>query len=453
MADHITSRPSLRIASHNVQGINSPIKRRKIFQSYHVHKIDILFLQETHFPKTYSPSFIHSKFPRFYLANSDNKTKGVGIFFSCNIQFSFLSEFKDPEGRFLLVKGLIDEQLYSFISYYAPNRGQSKFFKTLFHTLNHLTEGLVMYGGDSNIAFDAGLDKSRPPGRDRVRPTRQSLNVARQIFHHGLVDVWREMNPHARDYTHFSSTQNTYARIDHFFLLSTHIPLVTKSVIKDSACSDHSLLHLTLNRPSGHRQGFCWRLNASILSNPTHVLEIDKGLQEYFLLTDIQNVSPITLWAAHKAFIRGKIIQIASRLRKARKADIERLEKEFSLLSKLHKCYPSPGSAGKLDTARTALNLALTALAEKSLRWQGGRFYHQKDKTGTLLAKRLTPKIQHHTLPKIKLRDGTLSQNPQKILEVFQNFYSSLYNSEGLVSSPNLHISYFTKYPQDHRPT
>lgn len=84
-----------------------------------------------------------------------------------------------------------------FISYYAPNRGQSKFFKNLFHTLTSLTEGLVLYGGDSNNAFDAGLDKSRPPGTDRVRPTKQSLNIARQIFHQGMVDVWREMNPNA----------------------------------------------------------------------------------------------------------------------------------------------------------------------------------------------------------------------------------------------------------------
>lgn len=86
MADLTTPRPSLCIASHNVQGINSPAKRRKILQYYHDQKIDILLLQEIHFPKSYSPSFSHPKFPRFYMANSDNKTKGVALFFSCNTQ-------------------------------------------------------------------------------------------------------------------------------------------------------------------------------------------------------------------------------------------------------------------------------------------------------------------------------------------------------------------------------
>lgn len=39
----------------------------------------------------------------------------------CN--FSWQAEYKDPEGRFILVKGLIDGYLFSFISYYAPNKG------------------------------------------------------------------------------------------------------------------------------------------------------------------------------------------------------------------------------------------------------------------------------------------------------------------------------------------
>lgn len=111
MADHTTSTQALRFASHNVQGINSPIKRWKVFQFYHDQKIDILLLQETHFPKTYTPSFIHAKCPTFYLANSDKKNKGVGIFFSRKTQFSLISEFKDPDDRFILVKGLMDNQL------------------------------------------------------------------------------------------------------------------------------------------------------------------------------------------------------------------------------------------------------------------------------------------------------------------------------------------------------
>lgn len=105
--------------------------------------------------------------------------------------------------------------------------------------------------------------------------------MARQLYHHGLVDIWREMNPKARDYTHYSNPHDTFSRIDYLFLMQKHIPLVHGSAIRDSALSDHSLLLLTLNKGSIQHSGFNWRLNASIFSNPTHVSEIKRDIQEY----------------------------------------------------------------------------------------------------------------------------------------------------------------------------
>lgn len=168
-----TSSP-LRIISHNTQGLNSPVKRRKAFQVYRARHIDVVLLQETHFPLRYTPSFLHAHFPVFYLANAENKTKGVAIIFSKQCKFNFKMEHKDPEGRFLLVKGTIDDKLYTFISYYAPNKGQTQFFRQLFKTLGPLMEGVIIMGGDSNTAFDTGLDKSNPLKAQSVRPSRAS---------------------------------------------------------------------------------------------------------------------------------------------------------------------------------------------------------------------------------------------------------------------------------------
>lgn len=60
--------------------------------------------------------------------------------------------------------------------------------------------------------------------------------------------------------------------------------------------------------------------------------------------------------------------------------NIDKLEKEFKLLSKIHKCNPTSSLSAKLDTVRLALNLAPTSATVKSLRWLGARFYTQKDK-------------------------------------------------------------------------
>lgn len=136
MANNSPVQLPLRVVSHDVEGLNSPAKWHKVFQYLHSQKIDVVLLQEMHFPKRYCPSFIYSKFPSFSLANAEDKTKGVGIFISHRCKFSLKSELRDPEGRYILVVGELDDQLYSLISYYAPNKGQLAFFQNMLKTLN-----------------------------------------------------------------------------------------------------------------------------------------------------------------------------------------------------------------------------------------------------------------------------------------------------------------------------
>ena len=54
-----------------------------------------------------------------------------------------------------------------------------------------------------------------------------------------------------------------------------------------------------------------------ILSDERVVKELKQNLNEYFQINDNGEVSPSILWEGEKAIIRGKIIEITSRLRKA----------------------------------------------------------------------------------------------------------------------------------------
>jgi len=98
--------------------------------------------------------------------------------------------------------------------------------------------------------------------------------------------------------------------------------------IETITISDHAPITLTIDMG---RESFFkyWRLNVSILSDQKVVKEIKQNLMEYFQSNDNGEVSPSTLWEAGKAVIRGKIIEITSRLRKAR------LEQQKSLESKI----------------------------------------------------------------------------------------------------------------------
>lgn len=75
--------------------------------------------------------------------------------------------------------------------------------------------------------------------------------------------------------------------------------------------------------------------------------------------------------------LRGKFIQLASRLKRERHMDLINLEKTFQSLSKTHKRKPTPDSLAKLEAARLELNLALTSSAKKHIRWTKGTFSMQ----------------------------------------------------------------------------
>lgn len=123
-------------------------------------------IQEANFPARYSPKFLHYHFPNFYMASAVNKSKGVAVLFAKSCNFTWVADKQDLEDRFIRVKGTIKGHLYSMISYYTPNKGQAAFLKNLFETLAPLLEGMVIFGGDSNAAFDLGLDRTEPPSTE-----------------------------------------------------------------------------------------------------------------------------------------------------------------------------------------------------------------------------------------------------------------------------------------------
>lgn len=180
-----------------VQDLNSSIKRRNLFKLYQSQIIDILLLQDTHFPTTFNPSFLHQHDSQFYLSNAVNKTKGVAICFSKHLNFSMSTVFKYPAGRYILVKGTIDGTLYSFVSFYTPNIGQAKHFLLMLTSL------------------------------------KQRL-VAKLWYDSRFIDTWRELNPRFKDFTHYSAPHQTYARIAYVLLQISQIPLAVKSTIRDS---------------------------------------------------------------------------------------------------------------------------------------------------------------------------------------------------------------------------
>lgn len=226
-----------------------------------------------------------------------------------------------------------------------------------------------------------------------------------------MVDIWRELNPTCRDFTHFSSPHQTYARIDHILIPTNLIPFSSKAKIIDIVWSDHLLVLLTIKNVLSRSGGSYWRLNESLLGDPVHAKMIADAIKEYFRINDVGNISPETLWAAHKVTVRGELIRLATQVKKERLIDIHRLEQKCITLKIDHKKHPSRELNEKLDAIRLELNLALTAKAEKHIRWSVAKFYCHRDKVGMMLATKLSPKFHSH-FPQITYSRPTTNGQP-----------------------------------------
>lgn len=108
-------------------------------------KIQIAFIQETHFRSDNIPKLYNHYFPTVYHASTDDsKTKGVAILISKNYPLQVSEVRRDSNGRFLFLKGTLHNRPITLANIYAPNKHQVSFFRDSLHQLTELLVGISM---------------------------------------------------------------------------------------------------------------------------------------------------------------------------------------------------------------------------------------------------------------------------------------------------------------------
>lgn len=97
-----------------------------------------------------------------------------------------MKEVNDKEGRFVIVKRKLENEMVTLVNVYDPPEKKHKtFFKYLSTVIATESEGIVLCGGDFNIILDHKIDTSTK---------RNKTHLAKFMNH-----------PMERDYTHYSS--------------------------------------------------------------------------------------------------------------------------------------------------------------------------------------------------------------------------------------------------------
>ncbi len=114
---------SLICASLNVNDLSNPVKRSKVLAKMKKDKVQVIFLQETHMSRKE-----HEKMKKFGYTNSffssceNSQKRGVATLISNNLNFELIMEKSDKQGRYIIIKGRIDNILVTFANIYAPQR-------------------------------------------------------------------------------------------------------------------------------------------------------------------------------------------------------------------------------------------------------------------------------------------------------------------------------------------
>ena len=117
----------LRIVSLNTRGMRNNIKRKKLMCYLKDQKADIFFVQETHATNKDNSIWTSQWGNKCIFANGTSQSKGVGILFN-KFGDRVVEVIRDMEGRFLIVKLVINEYSFCLCNIYAPNDDDPTFF-------------------------------------------------------------------------------------------------------------------------------------------------------------------------------------------------------------------------------------------------------------------------------------------------------------------------------------
>lgn len=187
----------------------------------------------------------------------------MAILISSAVNYEHISEHKDKEGRFVMVTGKIEGAVISLLNVYVPPGSDWSFYKHIVDLMTRKSQGILICGGDFNIQLNPRIDSSN--GKSDAKNISRRLNTwMREV---GIVDVWREINPTSRDYSHYSYAHNVYSRIDYFFMLKGDLFRVGNCEIGPSTISDHGPIYMSVHL-NNNKKSTLWRLNSNILNNP-----------------------------------------------------------------------------------------------------------------------------------------------------------------------------------------
>lgn len=177
-----------------------------------------------------------------------------------------------------------------------------------------------------------------------------------------------------------------------------------------------------------------WRLDANPLYvEPIHT-NIEKAIDFYFETNSGSEVSDSIMWDSLKAVLHGKIIALTSAYGKEKRKLSEALLASSERLEAIHKQSCNPKIYRKLLEKRKKLEALETSKIQRRILYLNQKYWFRTPKSLKLLAWKVKSKQNATQIHAINNDEGVKQTLTSDILNVFVEYYTSLYSC----SHPNL---------------
>lgn len=149
----------LKFVSFNVNGLNGPIKRKRVLTYLKKVKIDTAFIQETHLTMQEHKKLRREWIGQVFSSSFNSRARGVAVLINKNLPITIQETITDPLGQYVLIHCQIYSENWTLLNLYAPNYDNVSFIQDIFLRVAGGHQHLLI-GGDFNFCLDPVLDKS-----------------------------------------------------------------------------------------------------------------------------------------------------------------------------------------------------------------------------------------------------------------------------------------------------
>ena len=114
---------------------------------------------------------------------------------------------KDKEGHYKMIRGSIQEENITIINIYASNMGALQYVRQMLRSMKGEINSNTIIVRDFHTTFTP-MDRST---KQKISKETQTLNDTMDQL--DLIDIYRTFHPKTMNFTFFSSSHGTFARI------------------------------------------------------------------------------------------------------------------------------------------------------------------------------------------------------------------------------------------------